>query len=167
MAVLLGLFFILFGAIFFFAGGGLSVFSALLAGRLAGRALMPELIFAGVGFFIWLVGVVLVAVGLIKGKKRQVLAQRIFETGTAAEATITFFDKNYRVLINNKPIYSIIEFTFRDSSGTERTGRKTNLNSDLAIRLNLQVGGKVQIKYLSEDPGQNILVLPDPKTGRA
>ncbi len=73
MAILIGWIFTLFGVIFFFAGGGWSVFSALVKGRLGTMPLMPQIIFAGVGFAIWLLGVILVAVGLIGARKKQAL----------------------------------------------------------------------------------------------
>jgi hypothetical protein len=39
------------------------------------------------------------------------------------------------------------------------------VSSDLVIRLKLEVGSKVQIKYLNENPNQNILMLPNPGAG--
>ena len=71
MAILMGWIFILFGVIFFFGGGGWSVISALLAGRLSNTQLMPQLVLAGVGFAIWMVGMTLVVVGLVGARKRQ------------------------------------------------------------------------------------------------
>ena len=74
MAVLIGWIFTLFGVIFFFAGGGGSIIRAILAGRLADvPKLKPQLIFAEVGFGIWLVGIILVAVGLIGARKKLAL----------------------------------------------------------------------------------------------
>jgi hypothetical protein len=165
MAVFMGWIFILFGVIFFFGGGGGSVISALLAGRLSSTQLMPQLVFAGVGFAIWLLGMIFVVIGLIGSKKKKVPAKKIFEMGVKTEATITFFEKNYGTLIKNKPLYSFVEFTFRDKSGIEHTGCKSNVNLDLAVRLNLKVGGKVQIRYLKGNPAQNVLILPDAETG--
>jgi hypothetical protein len=69
------------------------------------------------------------------------------------------------LLVNNKPIYSIVEFKFRDSAGVERVGRKNDVGSDLVIRLKIEVGSKVQVKYLNENPNQNILMLPNPGAG--
>jgi hypothetical protein len=100
--------------------------------------------------------------GRSKAKKLKALAEKIFALGVPAEGTITFVDKNYSLLVNNKPIYSIVEFKFRDGSGTERVSRKNNVESDLVIRLKLEVGSKVNIKYLNENPEQNIMLLQDP-----
>ncbi len=69
------------------------------------------------------------------------------------------------MLVNEKPIYSIVEFTFRDSSGMEQTGRKEDVDSDLVIRNRIEVGGEVSIKYLPENPKENILILTDPRSG--
>ncbi|MCX6555705.1 MAG: hypothetical protein NTZ12_11950 [Candidatus Aminicenantes bacterium] len=166
MAVLMGWIFILFGVIFFFGGGGWSVISALFASRLASTQLMPQLVFASVGFAIWLLGMILVAIGLIGGKKKKILAKKIFETGVTAEATITFIEKNYGKLVNHKPVYSFVEYKYRDSGATEHLGSKSDVSSDLAVRLDLHVGGKVRIKYLKKNPGQNVLILPDPEAGK-
>jgi hypothetical protein len=162
MAFLMGWVFMLFGVIFFFGGGGWSIISAFVSGRLASMQLMPQLALAGVGFAIWLVGVIFTVCGLIGGKKKKVLDKKISDTGLNAEATITFLEKNYAVLVKKKPIYSFVEFSFRDRGGTVHTGCKSNVSSDLAVRLMLKVGSKVQIKYLKKDPGQNVLILPEP-----
>ena len=71
MAMLLGWFFILFGVIFFFAGGGGSVLMAIIKGRLSATPLMPQAVFAAVGFGIWLLGAVMMLAGWIAGKKGQ------------------------------------------------------------------------------------------------
>lgn len=73
MAILIGWIFTLFGVIFFFAGGGWSVIKALIEGRLGSTPLMPQFIFASVGFVIWLLGMIFVAIGLVGARKRQAL----------------------------------------------------------------------------------------------
>jgi hypothetical protein len=70
MGMLLGWFFILFGVIFFFAGGGFSVIRAVIAGRLPDTSLMPQLLFAGVGFAIWLLGAVMMLAGWITARRK-------------------------------------------------------------------------------------------------
>ncbi len=162
---LLGLFLVLFGAIFFFAGSGLSVASALFAGTLAGSPLMQRAIFAGFGFGIGLLGMVFLAVGLVKGQWRPGLAERILEAGFVADATITYLDKNYGLIVDDRPVYSIVEFTFRDSSGGEHKGRKSKVDTDLAARLDLRVGGTVRVKYLRDAPDTHMLILAGPQGG--
>jgi len=71
MAMLTGWFFILFGVIFFFAGGGGSVIMAIIKGRFSTAPLMPQVIFAAVGFGIWLLGAIMMLAGWIAGKKGQ------------------------------------------------------------------------------------------------
>jgi hypothetical protein len=71
MAMLTGWFFILFGVIFFFAGGGGSVILAIISGRFPDTPFMPQRLFAGVGFAIWLLGAIMMLAGWIGGKKRQ------------------------------------------------------------------------------------------------
>jgi hypothetical protein len=163
MGMLIGGFLFLFGLIFFLVGGGISLVTSLLAGNLqVGMANLTPVIFGGLGLIFMIIGAVLFIRGRVVGKKNKALAEKIFAMGVPAEATITFIDKNYGMLVNNKPIYTIVEFTFRDSSGVEHMGRKNNVSSDLAIRLKWAVGSKVQIKYMNEDPDQNILIMKDP-----
>jgi hypothetical protein len=163
MGMLIGGFLFLFGLIFFLVGGGISLVNGLLSGNLqVGLANLNAVVFGGLGLIFMVVGAVLLIRGRVRGKKNKALAEKIFAMGVPAEATITFIDKNYGMLVNNKPIYSIVEFKFRDSSGGERVGRKNNVSSDLAIRLKWEVGSKVQIKYMNEDPDQNILIMKDP-----
>jgi hypothetical protein len=163
MGILIGGFLFVFGLIFFLVGGGIALVSGLLAGKMpAGVASINLFVFGGLGLIFMIIGAVLFFRGRAQAKKNKALAERIFTMGVPAEATITFIDKNYGLLVNNKPIYSIVEFKFRDGSGTERVGRKNNVDSDLVIRLKLEVGSKVQIKYMNEDPDQNILLLKDP-----
>jgi hypothetical protein len=163
MGMLIGGFLFLFGLIFFLVGGGIALVTGLLSGNLqVGLANLNMVIFGGLGLIFMVVGAVLFIRGRVQGKKNKALAEKIFAMGVPAEATITFIDKNYGMLVNNKPIYTIVEFTFRDGSGVERMGRKNNVSSDLAIRLKWEVGSKVQIKYMNEDPAQNILIMKDP-----
>jgi hypothetical protein len=71
MAMLTGWFFILFGVIFFFAGGGGSVIMAIIKGRFSSTPLMPQVIFAAVGFGIWLLGAVMMLVGWIRARRKE------------------------------------------------------------------------------------------------
>jgi hypothetical protein len=163
MGILIGGFLFLFGLIFFLVGGGIGLVSGLLAGNVQfGVANINMFVFGGLGLIFMVIGSILFIGGRAKAKKNKALAEKIFAMGVATEGTITFFDKNYGLLVNNKPIYSIVEFKFRDGSGNERIGRKNNVSSDLAIRLKFEVGAKVQVKYMNEDPNQNILILKDP-----
>lgn len=91
-------------------------------------------------------------------KLREQIAH-IMATGIATEGTVTFVDKNYYVLVNNKPIYSIVEYTYYDSKQVQYTQKIDNVSSDLVIRNNIQVGGKVNIKYAAEDSSKSTILL--------
>jgi hypothetical protein len=163
MGILIGGFLFLFGLIFFLVGGGIALVGGLLSGTFQiGLTTINTLVFGGLGLLFMIIGAIMFVGGRAKAKKNKALAEKIFAMGVPAEATVTFFDKNYGLLVNNKPIYSIVEFKFRDGSGVERVGRKNNVSSDLAIRLKLEVGAKVQVKYMNDNPDQNILLLKDP-----
>ena len=81
------------------------------------------------------------------------------QTGIAAEGTVTFADKNYSLLMNKKPVYSIVEYTYVDQSGKQHTRRVETIPSDYVIRNKIEVGGKVAVKYAVEDPGQSTILL--------
>ncbi|HEX7502944.1 MAG TPA: hypothetical protein VF451_05955 [Acidobacteriota bacterium] len=70
MTMLMGFFFILFGVIFFFAGGGGSVIMAIIKGRFSSTPLMPQIVFAAVGFGIWLLGAVMMLAGWIRARRK-------------------------------------------------------------------------------------------------
>lgn len=166
MGILIGGFLVLFGLIFF-AVGAIPLIIAAASGRpWMGGANITYWIFGLVGFIILVIGAIILIRSITGAKKRRALAMMIYERGVPVEGVITFVDKNYSFLVNQKPIYSIVEFKFRDGSGREQVARKTDVDSDLVIRLKLEVGSKVQVKYLNEDPQKNILMFPDPQAGR-
>lgn len=100
---------------------------------------------------------------LARSAKRKNLAARLMSTGADAVGTVTFVDKNWSVQVNNRPIYSIVEYTFQDSSGNEYSRRIKNLNSDYVVRNQVRVGSKIAVKYDPRDPSQNVMVLyPNP-----
>jgi len=163
MGVLISGFLILFGFIFFCVGG-----IPLIIAAVSGRPLFTAqnivfVIFGVAGLIIAVVGLVILLRSRAFVKTQKALAMKIYELGVAAEGTVTFVDKNYSLLVNQKPIYSIVEFKFEDRFGKEHISRKPNVESDLVIRLKLEVGSKVQLKYMNDNPDQNILMLPDPQ----
>lgn len=97
--------------------------------------------------------------GNIRTAKQQKQIMHIMQTGIATEGTVTFVDKNYALLVNKKPIYSIIEYSYFDGSGTQYTRRVDTIPSDYVIRHSIQVGNKVAIKYAAEDSSQSTILL--------
>jgi len=153
MTTIIGIFFMAMGIFFV-------VLAQVLPGLAPGdETALVSLIFTIVGGVMAVLGLVILVVGRAAGKKREAKAKLIYETGVAAEATVTFVDRNYRVLVNNNPIYSIVEYKFNDTSGVEHVFRKDTVQSELVIRNQVEVGSTVNIKYLAEDPSQNILML--------
>ena len=96
---------------------------------------------------------------MIRGSKEKKRNQEIMQNGVAAEGTITFVDRNYRVLVNKQPIYSIVEYTYRDSAGNAHKRRTETAPSDAVIRMGLAVGGKVAIKYSAQNPAESLIVV--------
>lgn len=158
MSVLIGGFLVLFGAVW-------TVILWMVSRSVAPSA--PASIATMLQSMLWLgyglagLGALLLVIGLIGRRGRSKRATEIFQRGTLTRGKVTFVDKDYRVLVNNAPIFSIVEFTFQDSRGDTHTVRKTGVNSELVIRNRVQVGGEVAVKYLPENPDANILVLAD------
>jgi len=120
-------------------------------------------LFSGVGSIIEIViGVVLLIIGFAKKKNKGEQALQIYNQGIPAKARVTFVDKDYSYLVNEKPIYSVVEFVFTDHMGRQHTARKKQVESDLVIRTNITVGSEVDIKYMSADPDKNVLMIKDP-----
>lgn len=97
--------------------------------------------------------------GRARSKKQQEQIQHIMKTGIEAEGTVTFVDKNYSMLVNKKPVYSIIEYTYTDRTGQQHMRRVETVPSDYVIRRNIQVGGKVAVKYATENYSQSTILL--------
>lgn len=128
------------------------------------------LVISAPGVITLLVGVVLFITGKLSDRKfdaqmaikaRQ--AEQIFHSGLSARGRVTFVDKNYAVLVNQKPIYSSIEVLFEDHLGRPHITRKDNVDSDLVIRAQIVVGGEIEVKYLAANPDENVLLIPDPE----
>lgn len=110
---------------------------------------------AGLGLIFTLAGMR----GRSRDAKHQKQIQHIIQTGIAVDGTATFVDRNYSILINKRPIYSIVEYTYKDRSGTQYSRRVETIPSDFVIRNKIEVGGKVSVKYLSEDPSQSTILM--------
>lgn len=105
--------------------------------------------------------IILSALRKFSGGSKKLMEQKmhIAQNGTETEGIVTFVDKNYSMLVNNKPIYSIVEYTFQDKAGTKYVRRIDNLNSDLVIQKQIKVNEPIRIKYLPEDPNQSVIMF--------
>jgi hypothetical protein len=98
-------------------------------------------------------------IGMIRGSKQMKVNQYIMQNGIPAEGTVTFVDKNWTLLVNKNPIYSIIEYTYTDSNGAQYSRKVTNANSNLVTRMGIQVGSKIPIKYSPQNPAESVIVV--------
>jgi hypothetical protein len=112
-------------------------------------------LFAGIGAIMTLGGLV----GIMRGAKRSKLDSHIVQTGVETEATVTFADKNYSLLVNNRPVYSIVEYTYQDELGNEFANRIEDVSTDTVIRNKVEVGSKIRIKYLPTEPRQSVMII--------
>ena len=161
--------FILAGIILIIFGGGwlITMGSMYLLGALT----TPDVVLPWYMLVLWFgpgvvtlpLGVLLVIIGLVTGKKKKSAVVDLLKDGVNAKARVTFVDRNFYVLVNDTPIYSIVEFEFTDDKGSHYTSRKDNVDSDLVIRNKIEVGSEVDIKYMSGDPNINGLLLADPR----
>jgi len=159
-----GIILLIMGIIFIGAG----LFAGQMIGSMMGSA--PDLaqeamgmsqnlftyIFVGVGAVMAFFGVI----SLLRGGRKSQMNKKILQEGVEGQGTITFVDRNYRVQINNRPIYSIVEYSYSDGLGNQYVNRIDNANTEFVIRAGWQVGTVVPIKYLSENPQQSTLVMP-------
>lgn len=113
-------------------------------------------IFVGVGGLMSFFGVI----SLIRGGRASNMTKKVLQEGTAGQGKITFIDRNYRVQINNRPIYSIVEYTYTDGLGNQYVNRIDNANTEFVIRAGWQIGMTIPIKYLSDNPQQSAIVMP-------
>lgn len=86
------------------------------------------------------------------------LKPKILSEGSQATATITFLDRNYSFLVNNRPVYSIIEYRYTDLYGQPYTQTITNASTETVIRMDLSVGSEIPIRYLPDDPAKSLIV---------
>ena len=98
-------------------------------------------------------------IGFIRNSRQRMRNQHILYHGIETQGTVTFADKNYSILINNTPVYSIVEYTYQDKYGQKHTRRITDINSDIVIRMRIQVGSSIPIKYSAENPAESVIVL--------
>ena len=136
-----------------------------------------NLLFIGIGLIILisLLGVVLIGLAMTLGggfmvflgirglKKGSADKQALDREGVNTQGNVTFVDRNYSILINNQPVYSIVEYHFRDFMGRDFTGRKEDVQSELVIRNKIEVGSQVTVRYVARNPLQNTLLLTDPR----
>lgn len=140
--------------------GLILVFIGLLVSGVSGftPTTMEEMIpvvFFGALITIW---------GLITHRRQKRLSkarQKILQDGVVGEGRIKFLDRNYRVEINGRPVYSIIEYDYVDSAGNYYINRVDNVDTDAIIRTGWQVGSTIPIKYLSEDARQSTIIMPE------
>ncbi|MCP4438565.1 MAG: hypothetical protein GY810_06435 [Aureispira sp.] len=98
-------------------------------------------------------------IGMARNSKLQKEKLHIMQTGIKTEGKVTFVDKNYSLLINNRPVFSIVEYTYKDKSGNDYSRRIDSINSNIVIRCQIQVGAIVAIKYKADDPSKSVILL--------
>ncbi|MFN8534423.1 MAG: DUF3592 domain-containing protein [Dehalococcoidia bacterium] len=96
---------------------------------------------------------------LVGSLRRSALEGDLARRGIPAQGVITYLDRNYSLLVNNRPIYSIVEYRYCDAGGAWYTNRVPNLNSDLAIRSGWQVGAAIPVRYLPENPARSAIAF--------
>jgi len=112
--------------------------------------------FVGVGGFLSFLGVI----SLIRGGRSSKITQKVLREGVEGQGTVTFIDRNYRVRVNGRPVYSIVEYSYMDSIGNQYVNRIDDANTEFVIRAGWQAGTKIPIKYLSEDPQKSAVIMP-------
>ena len=153
--------------------GGFMVFIGIAWVLLLGLMALLEALFGGpkanpgqfiyvmvVGVVLALIGLPLFLIGRREVKKIETVEKNILSNGLPARARVTFVDKNYSLLVNQKPVYSTIEYSFEDHRGQPRTGRNDTADSDWVIRAQIGIGSEVDIRFLAANPDENRMVPP-------
>ncbi len=151
------------GAIVYFAISSESTVITVQGKQVQGGNLQSILKYS-IGGFLSGLGAIFLVRGL-RGRARAAEAHKqklhILKTGIETEGKVTFVDKNYSFLVNQKPVFSIVEYTYQDRAGQTHSRRINNISSDLVIRKQIQVGHSVAVKYSGTHPWQSILLLQD------
>lgn len=129
---------------------------------LGGMLLLPSLIPWIIGGLLMLWGIALLVMGRVRNKELKEIAYG----GVNAEGIITFVDRNYSVLINNRPVYSIVEYRFRDQHGREWANRAGNIDTEFVIRSGWQVGSHIQVRYMPNDPTKSAIAAAELNSAR-
>lgn len=150
------------GFVVYFATNNASTATATSAAASVGidlgmTMILPSIICWGVGGLLTLFGIV----GLLGGMARNTELKEIAVGGVQANARITFLDRNYTLLLNNRPIYSIVEYVFRDNMGREIIRRADNIKTDQVIRAGWQVGSMIQVRYLPQNPSKSGIMFAE------
>ncbi len=96
---------------------------------------------------------------IVNARKQNKRNMYILQNGVDAEGTVAFVDRNYAILVNKNPIYSIVEYTYKDKIGQQHTRRVSTISSEVVIRKQIQVGSKIPIRYAPENPAESVMVL--------
>jgi hypothetical protein len=109
----------------------------------------------GLGGIFALIGLI----GFVRNNKQNKRNQYILQNGIDALGTVTFVERNWKILLNKNPIYSIVEYNYKDNLGNQYTRKISNMSSELVIRKQIQVGAKIPIRYLSDNPEESVIVI--------
>lgn len=161
MKMIIGGFMVLIGIAWVVLLGLMALLEALFGGPKANPSGFLNMTF--IGGIIALIGLPLFLIGRSEGKKAAAKEKNILTSGLPARAKVTFVDKNYSVLVNQKPIYSSVEYIFEDHLGRPHIGRDDGVDSDLVIRAQIVIGSEVDVKYLKDNPEENALIIPAPQ----
>jgi len=158
---------ILFIAGFAMLGSGILVYFVLgmgFAEEPAGKhsSWLGPLLQYGIGGLLSLIGLSLI-IGGFKAKARAARDKKEYEhimlTGIATEGQVTFVDKNYSIRVNKVPIYSIVEYTYKDRTGKQHIKRVNYFSSEQVIRKQIEVGKNIAVKYAVENSGKSVIVV--------
>jgi len=88
------------------------------------------------------------------------MTKKALREGIDGQGQITLIDRNYKVQMNDRPIYSSVEYTYIDNDGNQYVNRIDYADTESVIRAGWQVGSIVPIKYLKDNPQHSALVIP-------
>jgi len=85
------------------------------------------------------------------------LSRRKRAEAVETEGIITSLERDFTVYVNHRPIYSSVEYRYRDRRGNWLTRRVAQMNSDLIARAGWRVGATVKVRYPTGDPEDGVI----------
>jgi hypothetical protein len=79
------------------------------------------------------------------------------EEAVETDGVITALERNFSLFVNHRPIYSMVEYRYRDRKGVWRTRRIAQMNAELVRRAGWQVGAPIKVRYLVSDPDKSVI----------
>ena len=118
------------------------------------------------GLIFTILGIWKYSKGRKEKKLRAQLAEKLHNSGRQTNATVTYVMPDLRYRVNGMPVFSIMVYQFQDEMGRTYQRKMEDMRTELVILHGIAIGSQIPIKYLPEDPTQNMVYLLVPNTNQ-